>query len=205
MSTEWLAQLAPEHAPAPPGWWPPAPGWWVSAAIAVTLAGVLIHWWRNPRRRLLRAALAELQMIRAQTVDAAATARALENLLRRYALAVFGAEATARLTGDAWLAFVGAHGGRVGAPAAADAWGRSLLAACFGGGGGAREGGPRTAADATPEDGPPTSADATRESWFRGAERFLRHAGRRHAGRPPGGSGGTGRVRGFNRRHGSRA
>lgn len=186
MSTEWLAQLAPEHAPAPPGWWPPAPGWWVSAAILVTLAGVLVLWWRNPHRRLRRAALAELQMIRAQSVDATGMARALENLLRRYALAVFGADATARLTGDAWLAFVGAHCGETGAPAAADVWGRSLLAACFGGG--ARE------------DDPPASADATREAWFRGAERFLRQAGRRRRAR-----GGTGRAPWFNRRHGSRA
>jgi hypothetical protein len=156
MNTGWLAQLAPEHAPPPPGWWPPAPGWWMAATLAAALAAALVLWWRDPRRRLRRAALAELRAIRARAAPPADTARALENLLRRYALAVFGADATARLTGDAWLAFVRAHGG-VPADGAADGWGSSLLAACFGG--------------AVPA--------AAHEAWFGGAERFLRQARRR--------------------------
>jgi hypothetical protein len=153
MNTQWLAQLAPEHAPAPPGWWPPAPGWWACLAVAALLAGGLLAWWRDPRRRLRRAALQELRAIRTCSTDPGATARAVENVLRRYALAVFGAGDTARLTGAPWLAFIGSHGG----PAAADSWGPSLLAACFG-----------PAASA---------ANPDRERWLAGAETFVRRAG----------------------------
>jgi hypothetical protein len=153
MNTQWLAQLAPEHAPAPPGWWPPAPGWWVCLGVAALLAGGLLAWWRNPRRRLRRAALQELRAIRDRSADPAATARAVENLLRRYALAVFGAGATARLTGEPWLAFIRTHGG----PASAESWGPSLLAACF---------------------GPAAAANADRERWLASAETFVRRAGR---------------------------
>jgi len=35
---DWLAQLAPAHAPPPPGWWPLAPGWW---AVMILIIGFL--------------------------------------------------------------------------------------------------------------------------------------------------------------------
>lgn len=168
MNSAWLAQLAPEHAPAPPGWWPPAPGWWLCAVLLAGVSTALIVWWRDPHRRLRRTALRELRAIRARalaTADTAATARAVENLLRRYALALFGADATARLTGEPWLAFMHAHG----APAAADSWGPSLLAACFG---------PVRAEFASGEVGGGGARAAECERWLAGAETFLRRAGR---------------------------
>ena len=128
-NNDWLAQLAPERVPAVPAWWPPAPGWWVLAALLMTLIVAAVLWWRWPPRRLRRVALRELRRIRARDADPAATARALQNLLRRYALAVFGADAVARLSGEEWLRFVAAHG----AKGLAGPLGQALLAASFGG------------------------------------------------------------------------
>jgi Domain of unknown function (DUF4381) len=150
MNANWLSQLAPAHAPAAPGWWPPAPGWWAVALLCVLLAATFL-WQRRAHRRLpKRAALRQLQVIRASDADAAAVARAIQNLIRRYALAVFGPERVARLTGEAWLNFVINAGGE----ALAGASGRSLLAAAFGKHG----------------------ADDDREHWITGAEGFIKRA-----------------------------
>ncbi|HEX5459887.1 MAG TPA: DUF4381 domain-containing protein [Steroidobacteraceae bacterium] len=129
MKANWTAQLAPAHAPPPPGWWPPAPGWWLVAALLLVAAVVTVRWWRDPYRRSRRAALRELRVIRAEESDVIASARAIESLMRRFAVAVFGGPRVARLTGDAWLRFVAAEGG---GPLGGDA-GHSLLAAAFGG------------------------------------------------------------------------
>jgi Domain of unknown function (DUF4381) len=152
MTPAWLSQLAPAHAPPPPGWWPPAPGWWAMAALLLGAAAAGVWWWRDPYRRSRRAALRELRAIRAAESDCAARARAIESLLRRFALAVFGSTRVARLTGDAWLAFVAAHGGT---PLAGET-GRSLLSNAFGGGG--RD---------------------ERERWISGADAFVRGARRK--------------------------
>ncbi len=151
MTPSWLSQLAPAHAPPPPGWWPPAPGWWLLAVVLLAGAATVVWWWRDPYRRSRRAALRELRAIRAEGSDIVASARAIESLLRRFAIAVFGAARVARLTGDAWLAFVAAQGGT---QLAGDA-GRSLLATAFGG----------TASD-------------DRECWIAGADAFVRQAQR---------------------------
>jgi len=150
MNSNWLDQLAPEHAPAPPSWWPPAPGWWVLAAVVIGL--VILAWssWRSPRRRLRRATVRELRKIRDADLGIGETAQAIQNLLRRYALAVFGPESVARLNGAAWLGFLAEHG----APSFGGPMGRSLLAVSYGG-----------------------EADgADRQAWFTGAETFIRRA-----------------------------
>jgi hypothetical protein len=152
MSTGWLQQLAPAHAPAAPGWWPPAPGWWVLAVLCV-LALAALRWWLrdHPGRALKRAALRQLERIKASDADGAAVARATLNLIRRYALAVFGNDRVARLTGEAWLQFVIAGGG----DALAGAPGQSLLTAAFG-----------------------NHAQDDREQWIAGAEGFIMRAAR---------------------------
>ncbi len=162
MTPNWTSQLAPAHAPPPPGWWPPAPGWWIVAALLLAAIAAAVGWWRDPDRRKQRAALRELRAIRAADCgadsDLVASARAIESLLRRFAIAAFGSAKVARLTGDAWLTFVAAHGGaRLEGRA-----GRTLLATAFGGG-----------------------ASDDRESWIAGADAFVRQARRGNRGSRP--------------------
>ena len=151
MTPNWTAQLAPAHAPPPPGWWPPAPGWWIVAILLLVAAAAGTVWWQDPYRRSRRAALRELRAIRAGQSDLVASARAIESLLRRFAVAVFGVTRVGRLTGDAWLAFVATQGG----DALAGEAGRSLLTTAFGG-----------------------AVSDDRKSWIAGADAFVRHARR---------------------------
>ena len=153
MSPNWLTALAPAHAPPPPSVWPPALGWWILAALTVAAAAGALTWWRAPRLRRRRGTLRELRRIRAAAADPQTTARAIESLLRRYAMAMFGRDRVARLTGEAWLAFLGSEG----ATALAGGPGRALLGAAFG-------------------DHPLDQ----RTEWLAGADAFVRRAGRQH-------------------------
>ncbi|MEC9359983.1 MAG: DUF4381 domain-containing protein [Pseudomonadota bacterium] len=146
MNQDLLAQLAPAHAPPPAGWWPPAPGWWLLLVVVLGLLAAVLAWWRHPSRRLRRAALAELRAIDGAGLDDAALAQHLESLTRRYAVARFGRDRVARLSGAAWLDFVVAHGGA----AWRDEAGRQLLRAAYGG-----------------------QAEADRAAWFGGARGFV--------------------------------
>jgi hypothetical protein len=136
-------------------------GWWLVAALVLAAIATFLWWWRDPYRRKRRAALRELRAIRAAVGadgDLVASARAIESLLRRFAIAAFGSAQVARLTGEAWLNFVAAHGGgRLGGQA-----GRTLLATAFGG-----------------------SASDDRESWIAGADAFVRQARRGNRGSRP--------------------
>jgi Domain of unknown function (DUF4381) len=159
MSDHWVTQLAPDRAPSAPGWWPPAPGWWAVMLLALLL-GVAIaaawRWWRAPHRRHRRAALAELRRIRTARLAGTPAARAIENLLRRYAIVIYGRERVARLSGAAWLKFAGgAGGGRL-----AGDEGRSMLAAAFA-----------------------AHSEADPASWLAAARQFIRAA--RLEGPPP--------------------
>jgi Domain of unknown function (DUF4381) len=132
MSAAWLTQLAADHAPPRAGWFPPALGWWAAIAcalLATALVVSIVRWWREPRRRLRRAAMRELRLIRASPLEGPEAARAIESLLRRHAVALHGRARVARLSGEGWLEFAGASGGE----ALAGEAGRSLLAAAFGG------------------------------------------------------------------------
>jgi hypothetical protein len=148
MTPAWMQQLAPDHAPPPPGWWPPAPGWWLLSLLLLVALALALHAYFRPPRRLRRLALRELARLeRAAAGDDAALARGLEHLLRRYALSHFGRDQVARLNGEEWLAFVVGHGGK----ALAGSAGASLLRAAYGGG-----------------------VAAERERWLAGARAFLR-------------------------------
>ena len=155
MNQDWLAQLAPAHAPAAVGWWPPAPGWWLVGILCVLLIAVVARTLLDRRRALRRAALRQLRVIRASDADGPAVARATQDLMRRYAVEVFGRDRVARLTGEAWLSFVMDAGGE----ALAGAPGRSMLAAAFG-----------------------NQASDDREQWFAAAERFIKSSRSRGAG-----------------------
>lgn len=132
---DWLAALAPDRAPPPPGWWPPAPGWWILIGlVAAALVGTAIwFWWHRRSGRSLRgAALRELR--RLEGGSDAELAAGVEHLLRRYAIARHGRSAVAGLSGAVWLEFLA----REGPPEQAVLWrgdgGRALLQAAYGGG-----------------------------------------------------------------------
>lgn len=126
---DWLAQLAPEHAPPPPGWWPLAPGWWILLVLSALVIAYLIFRLRNPNLRLQHAALDQLRILETSPIDDVVLARELEHLLRRYAVARFGRDRVAGLSGERWIAFIIEHGGNAWT---ADA-GTSLLRAAYGG------------------------------------------------------------------------
>ena len=144
---DWLTQLAPAHAPPPPGWWPPAPGWWGLALLLALIATALVYGYRRPAARLRRAALRELKRLEDGPNDDVRLAGELERLMRRYAVAVHGREVAARLSGAAWLEFVVAHGGTDLAGEA----GHALLRTAY---------------------GSPVKIDRAR--WLKGARGFLR-------------------------------
>ena len=147
VTPDWLAQLAPPHAPPSPGWWPLAPGWWALLMLFIVASAVLFYWQRQPAVRLRRIALRELKNLQATVSDDIALARELEDLLRRYAVARFGRDTVAHLSGERWLAFVVERGGV--------AWsgesGANLLRAAYGG-----------------------EAVAHRAAWLTGAQAFIR-------------------------------
>ncbi len=82
-------------------------------------------------------------------MEGPAAARAIENLLRRYAVALYGRDVVARLTGRAWLEFASS----AGAARLSGEAGRTLLAAAFG-----------------------DSSHAGREDWLTAAAEFIRQA-----------------------------
>ena len=147
VAADWLAQLAPAHAPPPPGWWPPAPGWWALLAIFLMASAAFIYWYRHPGLRLRRIALRELKNIQQTVTDDNVLARELEHLLRRYAVARFGRDRVASLSGERWITFVVEHGGETWSGES----GASLLRIAYGG-----------------------AARADRTAWLAGAQAFIR-------------------------------
>lgn len=129
MNASWLKQLAPAHAPPPLGWWPPALGWWLLAAILLLLVAALTYWYRRPSSRLRRIALRNLKHLESQVNDDMQLACALQDLLRRYAIAAYGRDVVAHLSGTDWLTFIAARGGKILAGEA----GQTLLRAAYGG------------------------------------------------------------------------
>ena len=88
----------------------------------------LVYWRKRAPVRLRRIALRELQQLEKRRCDDIEFASALQNLLRRYAVAVHGREAVAELSGERWLAFIVTHGG----DALAGEAGTGLLHAAYG-------------------------------------------------------------------------
>ena len=157
MSTDWLTQLAPDRAPPPPLWWPPAPGWWALLLLLVlgcVIGAALYRGRRRPsvaagKRGWRRAALRELAQLEAAGGDDASVARSVQQVARRFAVARYGRACVAALSGDAWVAFVVAHGG----PDWAGQAGRDLLRCAYGGG---------------------AVAGSERERWLAGARGFVK-------------------------------
>ena len=147
VTPDWLKQLAPAHAPPPPGWWPLAPGWWGLLILILVVITLFIYWNRRPDVRLRRTGLRELKHLKASATDDFVLARELEDLMRRFALARFGHDTVASLTGERWLTFVVEHGGS----AFSGDIGLSLLRAAYG-----------------------SSVTTNREAWLAGTEAFIK-------------------------------
>ncbi len=93
----------------PIGWWPPAAGWWISATVLLLLLFLLVLWIRHlihyppgSWRKEADHALRQLRR-RQQGQPAKETASQLSELLRRIAMARFGRQRQASLSGDDWL------------------------------------------------------------------------------------------------------
>jgi len=96
----------------PISWWPLAPGWWISALmVLLTAVGLFLlirHLFRYPPgswRWEARTALRDLWRKRNQQSQKETAAR-LSELLRRIAIARFGREKTARISGAEWLVWL---------------------------------------------------------------------------------------------------
>lgn len=96
-------------------WWPLAPGWWLMAALAVLLILLLMVMVRNLRRYPLgswrRDAWRQLRRLRsrAATMTAEQLAGELSELLRRIAVARYGRDQAAGLSGKQWLMWLQEH------------------------------------------------------------------------------------------------
>jgi type II secretory pathway pseudopilin PulG len=106
-----LADLKDIHLPPPISAWPPAPGWWLLAALLVIALVAGIALWRRHRRRTAyrRAALRALDQLRNEWQpqrNDAQSLRAINQLLKRTALAACPRSEVAALDGDAWLDFL---------------------------------------------------------------------------------------------------
>jgi len=105
-------QLRDIHGLDSISWWPLAPGWWISSVlILLTLVALFLlirHFIRYPPgswRWEAQVALRDLWRQRNRQSQKEVAAR-LSELLRRIAIARFGREKTASISGPEWLAWL---------------------------------------------------------------------------------------------------
>ena len=112
--TDPLSDLRDIHLPDPVSWWPPAPGWWMVLGLAVVLIVLAVWGYRRLRvPRIYRTARHELQGLReayAANREDHKLVTGLSVVLRRYAMALYGREQVAGLTGQQWLTFLNKTG-----------------------------------------------------------------------------------------------
>ncbi|EIM25375.1 DUF4381 domain-containing protein [Microvirga lotononidis] len=102
-----LANLRDIVLPAASPWWPPAHGWWVISAglFAAALVASIRGWKRYQANAYRREALREL--------DATSDVTAVMPILKRAAMAAYGRERVASLSGSGFLAFLDRTGGTI--------------------------------------------------------------------------------------------
>lgn len=111
-----LSQLRDIHLPEPVGLWPLAPGWWLLAALLLVTGVIVFRLIRNRVRRDAprRDALKELEKCYRAFEDDGNESKYISNinvLLKKVAAFYYGKEKVARLSGEAWLAFLDQHAG----------------------------------------------------------------------------------------------
>jgi hypothetical protein len=97
-------------SPAAVSWWPQTVGWWWLGAVALAFVGhrgwrALRRWYRNRYRREASARMLHL----AAAPDSATLLADINRLLKLTALAAFGREQVAPLSGEAWVRFLNAQ------------------------------------------------------------------------------------------------
>ena len=112
--TDPLSDLRDIHLPDPVSWWPPAPGWWMVLGLAIVLLVLAVWGYRRLRTpAAYQSARHELQGLReayAANRQDPKLVTGLSMLLRRYAMALYGRERVAGLTGKQWLTFLNKMG-----------------------------------------------------------------------------------------------
>jgi len=103
--------------PTPPSWFPPAPGWYALGFTVLILLGfLLLRWYRHyQRNRYRRLALYELDQLQKQWRENQPPARWLPQLpvlIKRTALAAYGRQQVAALSGQQWLDFLDRTAGK---------------------------------------------------------------------------------------------
>ena len=112
-------------------WWPSAPGWKVLGLLFLTwllLRGIRLarRWWRN---RYRREALRRLKLLQQQAGGNALDVVAfLPYYIKVTALQAYPRAEVASLSGESWLAFLGAH---YSGPPFTEGTGRKLLAVSY--------------------------------------------------------------------------
>lgn len=107
-----IDQLKELAIPTPPiSYFPQTWGWWLLLLLVLLLALLWggRRWWGWRQDRYRREALARLDLLHYSLADQASrlmALRALPALLKRVALSMPGREPAARLSGEAWLAFL---------------------------------------------------------------------------------------------------
>lgn len=108
-----LAQLRDIHLPEAIGAWPPAPGWWILAIALIALLVVAVRRFRQyiQQKRYRKLALQQLHQMRDLQQQPIHYVQAINQLLKRTALAAKPGDNIAGLSGDTWLAFLD-HSGK---------------------------------------------------------------------------------------------
>jgi hypothetical protein len=103
-----LSQLRDIHLPDPAGFWPPAPGWWVLAGLLLTLLIVIVarQLRRWQRQRWKKPALAELERLAQQRPADEPWFAALNETLKRSAMACYPDRYPQTLSGRQWVTFL---------------------------------------------------------------------------------------------------
>jgi hypothetical protein len=110
-----LAELRDIHLPEVVSGWPPAIGWWILAGLGLIAIGFLSflliqRFQRSAYRRRAQRELSAIEEQFKRSENSKAALAALQQVLKRTALAAYSREQVAGLTGYEWTAFLDQSG-----------------------------------------------------------------------------------------------